>query len=272
MEVRFIKASPTENMTLLIETPVPREKQLAVAEKLIAYDGVYAEQAGYIEEAESPAAEKRLQMMAGEFCGNASLSLAAWLAKDKNLPIGEKTDITLEVSGAEGLIFCEMTREAENRFSGRVTMPLPQSIETRLFTLDGEELELTAVAFAGITHIIVPLSFWGEAAREKAERAARVWAKALPPVFGILVFDEENRRLLPLVAVGEVSLIWERGCGSGTAAIGAYLAARERKEISVSLMQPGGVMCAEAAYEAGKITRLTVTGRVVLVAEGTAYL
>ena len=88
MEVKFIKASPTENMTLLIETPVAREKQLAVAERLIAYCSVYAEQAGYIEEAENPAAEKRLQMMAGEFCGNASLSLAAWLAKKKNLPIG----------------------------------------------------------------------------------------------------------------------------------------------------------------------------------------
>ena len=78
MEVKFIKASPTENMTLLIETPVAREKQLAVAERLIAYGSVYAEQAGYIEEAENPAAEKRLQMMAGEFCGNASLSLHGW--------------------------------------------------------------------------------------------------------------------------------------------------------------------------------------------------
>lgn len=95
MEVKFIKASPTENMTLLIETPVAREKQLAVAERLIAYGSVYAEQAGYIEEAENPAAEKRLQMMAGEFCGNASLSLAAWLAQKKNLQIGEKRKLRL---------------------------------------------------------------------------------------------------------------------------------------------------------------------------------
>lgn len=141
MEVKFIKASPTENMTLLIETPVAREKQLAVAERLIAYGSVYAEQAGYIEEAENPAAEKRLQMMAGEFCGNASLSLAAWLAQKKNLQIGEKTEITLEVSGAEELVRCEMKREAEHRFLGRVAMPLPQTIEKRAFTLDGERIE-----------------------------------------------------------------------------------------------------------------------------------
>ena len=186
MEVKFIKASPTENMTLLIETPVAREKQLAVAERLIAYGSVYAEQAGYIEEAENPAAEKRLQMMAGEFCGNASLSLAAWLAQKKNLPIGEKTEITLEVSGAEALVRCEMKREAEHRFLGRVAMPLPQTIEKRAFTLDGERIELTAVVFAGITHILVPASLWGENAAKKAEHAARVWAKELPPVFGLL--------------------------------------------------------------------------------------
>ena len=227
MEVKFIKASPTENMTLLIETPVAREKQLAVAERLIAYGSVYAEQAGYIEEAENPTAEKRLQMMAGEFCGNASLSLAAWLAKKKNLPIGEKTEITLEVSGAEELVHCEMKRETEQRFLGRVAMPLPQCIETRAFTLDGERIELTAVVFAGITHILVPVSLWGENAAKKAERAARVWAKELPPVFGLLLFDEKEKSLKPLVAVEDVSLIWERGCGSGTSAVGAYLAARE---------------------------------------------
>lgn len=90
MEVKFIKASPTENMTLLIETPVAREKQLAVAERLIAYGSVYAEQAGYIEEAENPAAEKRLQMMAGEFCGKASLSLAGGWRRRKICRLAKK--------------------------------------------------------------------------------------------------------------------------------------------------------------------------------------
>lgn len=272
MEVKFIKASPTENMTLLIETPVAREKQLAVAERLIAYGSVYAEQAGYIEEAENPAAEKRLQMMAGEFCGNASLSLAAWLAKKKNLPIGEKTEITLEVSGAEELVHCEMKRETEHRFLGRVAMPLPQCIETRAFTLDDERIELTAVVFAGITHILVPVSLWGDNAAKEAERAARVWAKELPPVFGLLLFDEKEKSLKPLVAVEDVSLIWERGCGSGTSAVGAYLAAREKKDITVSLKQPGGVMHATVSYQNGAVTKIEITGSVAIVAEGTAYL
>lgn len=272
MQLKFIKTSPTENMTLLIETPVPREEQLAVAERLIAYGSVYAEQAGYIETPENPAAEKRLQMMAGEFCGNASLSLAAWLAKERDLPIGEKTEILLEVSGAEELVCCEMERKTENSFCGRVAMPLPQAIETEQFTLDGEKFELTTVVFAGITHVIVPASLWGERGREKAAHAAQAWAKDLPPVFGILLFDEETHCLQPLVAVEDVSLIWERGCGSGTAAIGAYLAAREKKDVSVSLKQPGGVMQAAVSYANGRITKIEIVGSVAIVAEGIAYL
>ena len=124
MELKFIKASPTENMTLLIESPVPREKQLEVAEKLIAYGSVYAEQAGYIEEPEDPRAEKRLQMMAGEFCGNASLSLAAALAEEKGLSVGEETEIVLEVSGADRLVNCHLRKE-EKGFFGQVALPLP---------------------------------------------------------------------------------------------------------------------------------------------------
>ena len=271
MELRFIKTSPTENMTLLIETPVPREKHLEIAEKLIAYGSVYAEQAGYIEEPENPAAEKRLQMMAGEFCGNASLSLAAVLAEEKGLSVGEETEIILEVSGADSLVNCRMKKE-EIGYSGRVVMPLPQAIAYRTFHLEGETYELAEVVFEGISHVIVPVSLWGENATEKAELAAKVWAAEMPAAFGILLFEEEKGELRPLVSVQGVTLIWERGCGSGTSAIGCYLAAKEGRSLSVSLKQPGGIMSAEISYANGTITSLHITGKVSIVAKGTAYI
>ena len=179
MELKFIKTSPTENVTLLIETPVPREQHLEIAEKLIAYGSVYAEQAGYIEEPENPAAEKRLQMMAGEFCGNASLSLAAVVAEEKGLKVGEETEIILEVSGADSLVNCRMKKE-ENGWFGRVAMPLPKAIEHKTFRLNDETYELDVVVFEGISHIIVPASLWDENATEKAELAAKVWAGEMP--------------------------------------------------------------------------------------------
>lgn len=271
MELQFIKTSPTDNMTLLIETPVPREQHLEIAEKLIAYGSVYAEQAGYIEEPENPAAEKRLQMMAGEFCGNASLSLAAVLAVGKGLRTGEETEILLEVSGADGLVNCLMKKE-ENGFSGTVAMPLPKVIEHKSFRLDGRICELDVVVFAGISHIIVPASLWGENGREKAEQAAKEWADEMPQAFGILLFDAEKSELRPLVCIQGATMIWERGCGSGTSAIGAYLALQKGESVSVSLKQPGGVMGAEVSVEKGEITGLSITGKVSIVAKGTAYL
>ena len=271
MELKFIKASPTENMTLLIESPVPREKHLEVAEKLIAYGSVYAEQAGYIEEPEDPRAEKRLQMMAGEFCGNASLSLAAALAEEKGLSVGEETEIVLEVSGAGRLVNCHLRKE-EKGFFGKVAMPLPKAIEYKKFLLEGETYELPVVVFEGISHIIVPASLWGEKAEEKAELAATVWAEKMPAAFGILLFEEEKGECQPLVSVQGVTLIWERGCGSGTSAVGCYLAEKEGKSLSVSLKQPGGIMGAEVTMEKGEIVSLSITGNVSIVAKGTAYI
>ena len=271
MELKFIKTSPTENMTLLIETPVPREQHLEVGEKLIAYGSVYAEQAGYIEEPENPAAEKRLQMMAGEFCGNASLSLAAVVAEEKGLKVGEEAEIILEISGADSLVNCCMKKEEKGWF-GRVAMPLPKALEYKKFHLEDETYELAEVIFEGISHIIVPVSLWGDSAVGKAELAAKVWAEHMPAAFGILLFDEEKGECQPLVSIQGATLIWERGCGSGTSAVGAYLAMKAGKSCSVGLKQPGGIMGAEVFMENGKITSLYITGKVSIVAKGTAYL
>ncbi|MDO4531463.1 MAG: diaminopimelate epimerase [Bacillota bacterium] len=271
MELKFIKTSPTENMTLLIETPVPREKQLETAEKLIAYGSVYAEQAGYIEAAKNPLAERRLQMMAGEFCGNASLSLAAVLAEEKGLQAGEEREIVLEVSGTDQLVRCQMKKE-ENGFYGRVAMPLPKGVERRSFSLNGMGYQLDVVAFEGISHIIVPTALWGEAGVKHAEQAAKEWAGEMPSAFGILLFDAKKNTLQPLVSVQGSTLIWERGCGSGTAAVGAYLAMQAGSSLFVSLKQPGGTMGAEVVLENGRIEAIFLTGRVSIVAKGTAYI
>lgn len=273
MEIAFIKTNPTQNMTILVKTPIPRERQLALAERLIAYDSIHAEQAGYIEEPQNPLAVKRLQMMAGEFCGNASLSLAAWLAQEEGLAEGETREYLLEVSGAERLVQCAVTRN-KCGFSGRVEMPLPKKIEERVFYMDGQEHRFVTVLFAGIAHIIVPAGLWKEKTKNKAEAAVKLWAEELPEVsaVGILLLDEEKDELHPLVYVKGVSLIWEHGCGSGTSAVGAYLAWRTKGNAAVGLQQPGGKMRAEAAYEDGKIVALHIEGNVSIVAEGTAFL
>ena len=74
MKLRFVKVNPVENMTLFVLDPVPREEQMNVANKLMKYSNIHGEQVGFIEREGSYI---RLQMMGGEFCGNATRSLAA---------------------------------------------------------------------------------------------------------------------------------------------------------------------------------------------------
>lgn len=271
MEIDFIKTSPTQNMTILVETQVPVENQLAVAQKLIAYNSIYGEQAGFIQEPQDKRAAKALRMMAGEFCGNATLSLAAWIMEQKSMPIGTKESVLLEVSGANQLVKCEIQREVLGYY-GKVDMPIPVSLNWEEFQLGRETFTLPVVRFEGITHIIVDRELWGEDAKSKAEQASFIWEERMPHAFGILLWDAKTEQLEPLVCVKNSSLIWEKGCGSGTSAIGAFLAIQAGKSISLECEQPGGTMGVQVEVKEGKITSLQISGRVSIVAAGKAYI
>ena len=61
------------------------------------------------------------------------------------------------------------------------------------------------------------------------------------------------------------SCVWERGCGSGSASIGAWLTAVRGADQCVSLRQPGGVIqVVTRVGEDGRLTSLTITGTVHL--------
>ncbi|MFV0314913.1 MAG: hypothetical protein ACK5I7_07380 [Anaerotignum sp.] len=272
MEIEFVKTSPTQNMTILVETQIPEVEQLAIGQKIMAYESVYAEQTGFIQEPQDKRAVKGLRMMAGEFCGNATMSLAAWVMEQNEVPIGETKTVLLEVSGAEELVLCEMKKELEQRYFGKVAMPMPKAIVWESFELEGTTYQLPVVQFEGISHIIVEREVWGENAREMAEKAVTLWAEKMPDVFGILLWDKEAEQVEPLVCVKNASLVWEEGCGSGTSAIGAFLAMQTGKDLSLQLKQPGGVMGVEVTLKEGKLTSLQISGRVFIVATGKAYI
>ena len=89
MTIHYLKFSPTGNITILVTTPVPRDRQGEIAARLLAPDCVGGEQVGFIEPPSDPRAAARLQMMGGEFCGNATMSVGAMLARSAGLPDGE---------------------------------------------------------------------------------------------------------------------------------------------------------------------------------------
>lgn len=256
MQIRYEVFDPTKNITLLVTTPVPRALHARVARELLRRRPE-AEQVGFLEAPSSPAARLRLQMMGGEFCGNASLSAGAFLAKSDGLPAGETADYRLEASGMDGLLSCRVEHLGDG-FRGTVAMPLPERIGTAQLPMDGGLFLCPAVFLPGMIHCIVPA---GLLTRPQAEELIRPLCKKLSAAAcGLLLFDEAAESFAPLVFVASTeTAVWESGCGSGSAAIGAYLAHRAKAVRTVSLRQPGGVIQVRADWDGSAVSALSIT-------------
>lgn len=269
MKLEFVKISPTQNMTILVTDTHPRKEYQQIAERLLDYGHLFAEQVGFIEEPENRQAVARLQMMGGEFCGNATMSLAAYLVWKKQLPMGSVEEILLEVSGAEELLNCRVEVREEG-LVGKVKMPSATHIEEQVLSLNGKEITAYQVILPGIIHYIVPK----EQVDLTDEQALQVLLRSLgegeeTDALGLIFWERKDNSIVPLVYVIPTdTMIWERGCGSGSAAVGAFLAQGILEETSYTVPQPGGEIVVTASPEGD----LWIQGKVQIVAEGTAYL
>ncbi|MBC2398256.1 diaminopimelate epimerase [Clostridium tetanomorphum] len=276
MKLHFIKVNPVENMTVFVLDQVPRDVQMNVAKKLMNYNSIYAEQVGFIEKAnlykETENKCLRLQMMGGEFCGNATRALAAFLVHNQYpyfIKEKDKFKISLEVSGAEKLVDCEVYKtENDNEYMSKVYMPLPNNISK--FSLEENDTVFSGlkVEFSGITHFIVD-SKKIKNKEELFKLVKREMDNRDYDAFGIMYYDYNENYLEPLVYVrGTESLFWERSCASGTSALGAALAYMRNESIEEKIKQPGGELEIIAEFEENKITNICLNGLVQIVAEG----
>lgn len=271
MFLKFAKMNPNENMTILVLDPVPREHQAEVAEELMAYGSVHAEQVGFLEKPENPDADIRLQMMGGEFCGNASMAAGSYLRMQDSEAGAREVCYLLEVSGADGLVPCRVQRRRGPRDSCRVRMPLPQEVREMEFP---GGIRCPVVFFPGIAHAILPE---GELGAAEAEACIADWCRICgTDAFGIILCSESDLAdcaICPLVYVGSTSSsVWERSCGSGTAALGAYTAWKRGAAARLDVEQPGGCIGVCAEYTGGKITNLEISGKVELACRGEAWV
>ena len=273
MEIQFTKLSPTQNMTILVESKVPREKYVQTANALMDYGSVYAEQVGFIEQSKAMGAWARLQMMGGEFCGNAAMSLAAFLVWRDKIEISDKLVVPLEVSGSNSIIPCEVSADGSN-YSVEIEMPKPESVEIKSLKIGKDSYDAGIVSFEGIVHVII--------SDEQVEGDKRAFAENIIPILaerfteeaiGVILFEQSTLTIAPLIYVKSVaSLVWERGCGSGTAAIGAYLSFLREQSITEGVKQPGGTIAVNTVYNDGAVCEVSITGCVKISARGTAYI
>jgi diaminopimelate epimerase len=159
-------------------------------------------------------------------------------------------------------------------------MPIPENIGEMTLPLAGLDLSLTAVRLPGITHVIVPLNVFealsqpGQSSRELAALAVREWAPLIDAeAFGVIMYDPKTQSIAPLVHVKTSrTTVWERGCGSGSAAVGAYMARAGMKSVTANISQPGGVIEVSAEFEDGAVSGVSIAGYVRIVARGTVYI
>jgi diaminopimelate epimerase len=275
MDLKFIKADPSGNTTVFVTSPAPRDSYGKIAKVIMSDRHLAAEQVGYIENSPSAKSGFHMEMMGGEFCGNASRSFAAWLAmydREKNTLKnfkGDKISFEISVSGASKPIIAEVSKNvAPYSADVRVEMPLPKSIESG----ENESLQYDLVRFEGIAHIILkevePDEKYVVFARETLNML-----KMPADAFGVMFYDESKSFMTPAVYIGEVgSLVWENSCGSGTTALASAIAHKNKSDVKMEVLQPGGTLSVEAAYSKGKIERVYLSGTIRFTAEGTIYI
>ena len=120
--IRYSLLDPTKNGTVRVETPVPPERQPAVAARLMALEPE-AEQVGFV--ADLAGDPLLLRMAGGEFCGNAAMSAAALRSERAGR---DRDTVRLRFSGAEITADVQVQKEPDGSWTGTVKMPRPAEV------------------------------------------------------------------------------------------------------------------------------------------------
>ena len=233
MKLRIIMADPAGNRTAIVRTPVPADQRAQIAAKLLQIKELRAEQVGY-ETSPVMGGAGRLDMMGGEFCGNAARSYGYLLWKEKQEAQDKAADkaagnILMEISGSPHslCVFCDPAQG-----SSYAEMPVPTAIE---YSPEGYPL----VVSEGITHMILEdMEPDEDLIRRLVDTYGRKWE-----AFGIMFLKGE--RLIPVVYVaGAGSLVYESSCGSGSLAAAWYLGQKSVRDglSTYSFQEPGGII------------------------------
>ena len=249
----IVLADPARNRTAFVLDAVAAAERPEVARALMALpEGI--EQVGFVCPCEGPA-WGRLEMMGGEFCGNAVRSFGLYLAQRRG--IAGQAEAPVEISGCPHVLTVQADTAAS---TARAEMPLPiEMLTTRL-----DERDYPAIRFDGITHIILPDQAPQEAWMRQAFEtlSPRVDCDAL----GLLFWDTQRRFLTPVVSVRQTgTVVWESSCGSGCVALAAYLSQNCRNGAGTYVIeQPGGRISAQVIRQQGQIVRASIGGAVAI--------
>ena len=142
-------ADPAGNITALVTSGnVKKEEYAEVANKIMEASDGYIEQVGYLVEPRE-GGKGRLEMMGGEFCGNAARSYALYLVlkdmveEEKNgvESSDEIRTVVIEETGYEGLLSCRV-----DAINGKAFARMPNPGRIGKFNYNGTAYKITLSA------------------------------------------------------------------------------------------------------------------------------
>lgn len=247
-------ANPAGNVIAFVMNEVDRKDYTSVAMRLINKQGLNINQVGFVK---PPiyGGKARLEMMGGVFCGNAVRSFGLYIALKKRQKTGS---LQVEISGAAS----PLSVQIDGNDSAIVDIPLPVN-RWKLAVCGLGALDV--VEFERVAHVIVPDV---PANRDTFIAILNAARDSFPfSALGAMFLDRSTLYLQPVYYMPPTdSIIFEKSCGSGSAAVGVWLSELDQNEGEsiLRLTQPGGVLNVTVVRKQNRVAGLRLGGPVII--------
>lgn len=241
--IRLIVADPAGNTTGFVLTPTDLPDRPELAARLM--EKLRLDQVGFIDEGSLSEGLPRMEMMGGEFCGNATRAFALLVAIRRGLDEGR---LMVSVSGSAEPVPVDVNTRTGEAYAA---MPLPTDCE-----MCGG---FPVVQMEGISHAILQDC-------HASEETARQMLEAMPEDDAQGVIFLSGDMLTPFVHVAAAGTdVWEGSCGSGSVAA-AWLLSQNLPdgEHRFEFTEPGGALRVDLDKKDGRVVSVRMGGPVRL--------
>lgn len=214
------------NPTAIITNCSSKEKKWSISEKIYDVMPEIDQAAIIIEENENNCT---FQLINGEFCGNACLSICKYMGEKYGIIDAKLVNKIIDENDEEHYINIQSYCNKRN-----CSLIIPK--KTLINKVSKTKLGLYKVEMNGITHIIIPDSFGN---KEIAYKQKNEFAKLekMPDVLGI-IFIHENK-INPFIWINRIELLQNQtACLSGSIAATAYINNLKSDNEEVEIIQP----------------------------------
>lgn len=256
MNLTYCIADPAGNVTVLVTSAVEKNEYAEISRRLLeTIEG--AEQVGFLVEPRF-GGDIRLEMMGGEFCGNALRCVALYYAKGK--PDFKSGTVKAEISGCDRVLDVFVDTDAAD---AEAEMPLP--VDSDIAMLWKTRIA-DAVIFDGIVHCVSCQDHSDIKPAWLKESLRSLAIQYHTSAVGLIQLNKENMEVSPIVyVVSTDTMIYEGSCASGSEAAAICLVEDEEDGVyTYDLKEPGGTLSVIVAKENGTISSAKIGGHITL--------